>query len=209
MNYLRHLLTAILIAAAFLQGDASAKFTRSVEAVTPYVFRVTYTPDNWEGNEYAPINMVLDIKDKSMECKHVTIGSTSTIITPAGLSATITGNSVVITAGGNRTIVDEGMPEDIDGKRIIKIFTPDQTSQIFGGGERGLKLNLRGDTLVNYNRQNYGYTEGDPRISQMGITMPLFISDNGYALLFDDFAASSLVLGNPIEYITENRLPVL
>lgn len=204
MKYLRHLLTFTFIAAALLQGNAKVSFTRSVEAVTPNIFRVTYTPDDWNGNEYAPINMVLDIKDKSMECKHVTIGQTSTIITPAGLSATITGNSVVLTAGGNRTIVDEGMPEDVDGKRIIKIFTPDHTSQFFGGGERGLKLNLRGDTLVNYNRQNYGYTEGDPRISQMGITMPLFISDNGYALLFDDFAASSLVLGNPIEYITEN-----
>ena len=204
MIKLRHLLTLSIIAAAFLQVNGKTSFTRSVEAITPYVFRVTYTPDDWEGNEYAPINMVLDIKDKSMECKHVTIGKTTTIITPAGLSATITGNSVVLTAGGSRTIVDEGFPEDINGKRIIKIFTPDQTTQIFGGGERGHSLNLRGDTLVNYNRQNYGYTEGDKRISQMGITMPLFISDNGYALLFDDFAASTLIINNPIEYISEN-----
>ena len=106
MIKLRHLLTLSIIAAAFLQVNGKTSFTRSVEAITPYVFRVTYTPDDWEGNEYAPINMVLDIKDKSMECKHVTIGKTTTIITPAGLSATITGNSVVLTAGGSRTIVD-------------------------------------------------------------------------------------------------------
>ena len=204
MNKLRHLLTLSLIAAAFLQVNGKVSFTRSVEAITPNIFRVTYTPDDWEGNEYSPVYMVLDIKNKEMECKHVTIGKTTTIITPAGLSATITGNSVVLSAGGSRTIVDEGFPEDIYGKRIIKIFTPDHTTQIFGGGERGNSLNLRGDTLVNYNRQNYGYTEGDKRISQMGITMPLFISDNGYALLFDDFAASTLILNNPIEYVTEN-----
>ncbi|MDE6642983.1 MAG: hypothetical protein K2K27_02675 [Muribaculaceae bacterium] len=204
MNKLRHILTLSLIAAAFLQVNGKSSFTRSVEAITPNIFRVTYTPDDWKEAEQSPINMVLDIKDKEMECKYVTIGNTSTIITPAGLSATLTDNSVVLTAGGNRTIVDEGFPEDVNGKRVIKIFTPDPTTQIFGGGERGNSLNLRGDTLVNYNRQNYGYTDGDKRISQMGITMPLFISDNGYALLFDDFAASSLILNNPIEYITEN-----
>ncbi len=49
--------------------------------------------------------------------------------------------------------------------------------------ERGHSLNLNGDSLAMYNRQNYGYTAGDPRISQMGITMPYFVSDMGYGVL--------------------------
>ena len=45
-----------------------------------------------------------------------------------------------------------------------------------------------------YNRQNYGYTAGDPRISQMGITAPYFASDKGYGVLFDDYNEALLVL---------------
>ena len=31
-----------------------------------------------------------------------------------------------------------------------------------------------------YNKQNYGYMEGEPRISQMNISVPYFVSDEGY-----------------------------
>ncbi|MBR5435433.1 MAG: DUF5110 domain-containing protein [Muribaculaceae bacterium] len=75
----------------------------------------------------------------------------------------------------------------------------------YGGGERGYTLNLAGDTLVNYNKQNYAYTEGDPRIRQMGITMPYVVSSAGYAVFFDDFCASKLALTNgKIDYSTES-----
>lgn len=79
---------------------------------------------------------------------------------------------------------------------------------VYGGGERGHKLNMRGDTLVNYNRQNYGYTGSDPRISQMNITMPIVIGGEGYALIFDDFAASRTILGDTISYLSESPVPV-
>ena len=59
-----------------------------------------------------------------------------------------------------------------------------------------------------YNRQNYGYTAGDPRIRQMNITMPLFLSSNGYAIVFDDYAAASMVMSDPIVYTTESTVPV-
>ena len=59
-----------------------------------------------------------------------------------------------------------------------------------------------------YNRQNYGYTAGDPRIRQMNITMPLFISSNGYSVVFDDFAAAKMVMSNPIVYTSESRSPI-
>ena len=78
----------------------------------------------------------------------------------------------------------------------------------YGAGERGHSFNLAGDTLVMYNRQNYGYTAGDPRIRQMNITMPLFISSNGYSVVFDDFAAAEMVMSNPIVYTSESRSPI-
>ena len=41
----------------------------------------------------------------------------------------------------------------------------------YGAGERGYSFNLAGDTLVNYNTQNYGYQMGEKRTKLMGITM--------------------------------------
>lgn len=71
---------------------------------------------------------------------------------------------------------------------------------IYGAGERGHRLSLNGDSLSMYNRQNYGYTKGDPRISQMGISVPYFVSDKGFGVLFDDYNKASLVLGDTITY---------
>ncbi|MDE7136409.1 MAG: hypothetical protein K2N91_07230, partial [Muribaculaceae bacterium] len=78
----------------------------------------------------------------------------------------------------------------------------------YGAGERGFHFNLAGDTLVMFNKQNYGYTAGEERIKQMNITMPILISSLGYAIIFDDYAAASLVAGHPLEYITESRQPI-
>ena len=103
------------------------------------------------------------------------------------------GNLLLSEAAG----VDNSNPKD---RRIS--FLPAQPGEnLYGAGERGHKLRLNGDTLVNYNRQNYGYTGSDKRISQMGITMPYFASSRGYSVLFDDYTKSKLILGDPIEYI--------
>ncbi len=90
-------------------------------------------------------------------------------------------------SGAVKTISFEGSPEEV----------------IYGAGERGHHLNLNGDTLTMYNRQNYGYTKGDPRISQMGISVPYFVSDLGYGVLFDDYNEAKLVLGDTITYTSE------
>ena len=83
------------------------------------------------------------------------------------------------------------------------VLSTNSGGSFYGAGERGHKLNLRGDTLVNYNRQNYGYTGDDQRISQMNITMPVLLSSDGFALLFDDFAASTMVASDSIVYTTD------
>lgn len=80
----------------------------------------------------------------------------------------------------------------------------------YGAGERGHSLRLNGDTLVQYNRPNYGYGEGDPRISQMGITMPYLLSDRGYGLLFNDDSKSWIAFPQEdvVTYTTVSRQPV-
>ncbi|MBD5180096.1 MAG: hypothetical protein HDT01_02225 [Bacteroidales bacterium] len=81
-------------------------------------------------------------------------------------------------------------------------------THFYGAGERGHALNLRGDTLEMYNRPNYGYGAGDSRINVTGISMPLLLTENGYGILFDDFAAARLVTGDTISYFSESTSPV-
>lgn len=132
-----------------------------------------------------------------------------TLTTASGVTATLnpaTG-AVTIMAGAGRSVVDNGVRQLADGKQVMTLSTPGNES-FYGAGERGFHFNLAGDTLVMFNKQNYGYTAGEERIKQMNITMPILISSLGYAIIFDDYAAASLVAGHPLEYITESRQPV-
>lgn len=116
-----------------------------------------------------------------------------------------TTGEVAINGGADKIVSDAGVRvSDAEGQ-TLSLFTT-STGSYYGAGERGHSLNLRGDTLVMYNRQNYGYTKGDPRITQMNITMPLFISTDGFALVFDDYAAARMHLGadSRITYTTES-----
>lgn len=80
---------------------------------------------------------------------------------------------------------------------------------LYGGGERGHSLKLNGDTLSFYNRQNYGYTEGDPRISQMGISVPWIVSDEGYGIFFDDYGKGEMIIGaDTITYSSNSNSPI-
>ena len=132
-----------------------------------------------------------------------------------GIQANICGLTVTLEKSGNVTIdggqgkrvTDPGVRTFAGGKQRLELTT-DSRGSFYGAGERGHSFDLRGDTLVMYNRQNYGYTGNDPRISQMNITMPLFLSTDGFALVFDDFGAATMVLTDPIVYETETAQPV-
>lgn len=88
---------------------------------------------------------------------------------------------------------------NVAGRSTASFLTP-SGELFFGAGERGHRLPLNGDTLSFYNRQNYGYTGSDRRISQMGISVPWIISDGGYGILFDDYSPASLTIGDTIRY---------
>ena len=111
--------------------------------------------------------------------------------------------SLTVISGGSYVLTD--LCNRDDGIRLYH-----QSGQSFyGAGERGYSFNLCGDTLINYNKQNYGYVSGEARIKQMGITMPFVISSKGYGIFFDDFCKSSLYLGETgIEYKTTSPQPV-
>lgn len=119
-----------------------------------------------------------------------------------------TGRTIFLNAEGD-TILAEAGGVDNNGP-VKRVSLRNGVAQnLYGAGERGHSLRLNGDTLVMFNRQNYGYTGSDPRISQMGITVPWFVSDAGYGVLFDDYNRARMILGrDSIVYESETPKPL-
>ena len=136
-------------------------------------------------------------------------GDISTMTLPSGLTATLdkkTGK-VTFAKDGTELLSDAGLRTANDSLNGLQL-SPTGGGTFYGAGERGHSLELNGDTLVMYNKQNYGYMEGEPRISQMNISVPYFVSDEGYGILFDDHAAAEMVLSDPIQYMSESGTPI-
>lgn len=179
--------------------------TVTVTEITPDILRVEnyITPPSKQED----FTLRSTLNPELAETEVRTINATS-LSTSTGVSAVIdTETGAVSITAPCMTITDPGVRTESDGTYRLKLYTGTKGS-FYGAGERGHSFNLRGDTLVMYNRQNYGYTNDDPRISQMNITMPLFVSSEGYAVVFDDFAPATLVLNEPIVYTTESTEPI-
>ena len=182
--------------------------TVSVTALSPNILRVASAAKGETLPEQPRTLLLPSGSDKNAITG--TAAGVSTLTTTAGIVASINKHTGAVTIdGGNpgSLICDSGSRPSSGGKRSISLLTSSEGS-FYGAGERGHSFNLRGDTLVMFNRQNYGYTGSDPRISQMNITMPLFLSSDGFAIVFDDHAAAEMIMSNPIRYTTESPTPV-
>lgn len=171
------------------------------------ILRIENIPDGSKNYRSAPSTTSTLKFNPTDETNIINLPGT-TLSTSSGITASIdikTG-SVNISAP-YMSIIDTGIRMTGNERQQIKLFVGSEGS-FYGAGERGHSFNLYGDTLVMYNRQNYGYTAGDPRISQMNITMPMFVSSEGYAVVFDDYSPATLVLGDSIVYTTESDVPV-
>ncbi|MCC8113496.1 MAG: DUF5110 domain-containing protein [Bacteroidales bacterium] len=209
------LMLAALLASACTKTQEQSQMSTNVSdrhvvvtAVTDNIIRVESAA---EGQQALPSRAT--VLDGLAQGAKVKVSKSSDVLsTPSGLTATLNkadGNTS-INGGVNKIVNSTNEPIILpDGRQCITLKTTSRGAY-YGAGERGHSINLRGDTLVMYNRQNYGYTQGDPRISQMNITMPLFISSDGFAILFDDYAAAEMILGedDTIKYITENPNPI-
>ncbi len=183
----------------------------TVTSLTPYIIRVSNHPKDVLP---APSRGVILTEQRQDLRGSVTDNSRSMTMTTGddNLHGNLTvildkATGAVTITDGKRSITDTGVRNISNGRCRMELY-PSGKPSYYGAGERGHSLNLAGDTLVMYNRQNYGYTAGDPRIKQMNITMPLVISSDKYGLIFDDYAAAELVLGDPITYTTESASPV-
>lgn len=180
--------------------------TVSVTAVSPNILRV----DNFASDQQTTGPQTVIEPEDATAARTEKLSGSTIMTTASGLRATIdtgTGRLIIESRQPGSLVCDPGSRSVAGGRQTLELLTT-STGSFYGAGERGHKLNLRGDTLTVYNRQNYGYTGSDPRISQMNISMPLFLSNDGFAIVFDDHAAAEMILGNPIVYTTESRRPV-
>ncbi len=83
---------------------------------------------------------------------------------------------------GKLLIQEDAQKVNSDSSNIMK-FKISEDEILYGGGERVLGMNRRGNRLRLYNRAHYGYTTSS---ELMNYSIPLFISSKKYAVLFDN-----------------------
>ena len=171
----------------------------TVTPVTENIFKVSVSPE-------APSTQAVVLETTDIQGL---VKSDYGFSTPAGKVevSPLTGTVSFYNATGS-LLLREASPLDNSSSVKTASFIFPEGANIYGAGERGHSLVLNGDSLSFYNRQNYGYTEGDPRISQMGISVPWLLSDTGFGIFFDDYNKSEVVIGDTIVYKSETPSPL-
>lgn len=181
--------------------------TVAVSPVSPDIFRVTNIPAGERqltipASQSAVLKPSTDGVSTFATPSEVIIESPTTILRIDRAS----GRIVFENAAGDTLLSETAGIDNASAKKSISLRG--SGGNYYGAGERGHSMRLNGDTLVMYNRQNYGYTGTDPRISQMGVTMPYFANDRGYGVLFDDYNRASMFLGDTILYESQTPKPL-
>lgn len=185
------------------------KGTVAIEALSGDIFRVTTFPSGTTP-VFPKSRAAILHNDKVGVCTNMTPSAFLVCSQTTTVRIELHDGTVTFYDAEGRPMLEELEGVDNSGPVKKATFVGTRYEAHYGGGERGHKLNLnqRGDTITMYNRQNYGYTEGDVRIKQMGISMPYFVSDYGYAILFDDYNKADLVLGDTITYTSATPRPL-
>ena len=181
-------------------NDEERHQTITVTAVGEDIVRVDVVPDGWSGTRLQ--SLALD-KTARTEVKVEELEDMSVMRTGSGMKVLYVNGTITVGCGNKFYITDLC---DRSSSTLSLLHQGDES--FYGAGERGYSFNLAGDTLINYNAQNYGYQMGEKRTKQMGITMPFVISSKGYGILFDDFCKSSLYVGEQIKYTSTSPHPI-
>lgn len=184
------------------RNDLEVATQKGVVKISPLnqdIFRVTVLPlDSTDTKYFTSQSAVMDTFDRdNYITRHIVWPDRVDIFSDAVKVSVdrLTGRVTFYDAEGNELLTElDGVDNNSKVKSVS--FSGHGAGNLYGAGERGHSLRLNGDSLSMYNRQNYGYTKGDPRISQMGISIPYFASDRGFGVLFDDYDAAALQLGS-------------
>jgi alpha-glucosidase (family GH31 glycosyl hydrolase) len=178
----------------------TAKGTIEITPMSEDIFKISVLPDDTSMEELksqAAVMIPGNVKvSLTMTPDSAILSTKSTTLKVSNRS----GNIAFYKANGEK-LMEEAGGVDNSTHKVTLLSTGN--SHFYGAGERGHRPTLNGDTLTMFNRQNYGYGSGDPRISQMGISVPYYASDKGYGVLFDDYCRAKLVLGDTVTYTSE------
>lgn len=183
--------------------------TVAVTPITPEIFKVSRIPAGIKSISFPRSQSSV----LSPDSEDVTWFATpaEVVFASGNLSLRVdrrTGRTAFFNAEGDTILAEAGGVDNSGDIKTVSLLN-NVAQNFYGAGERGHSLRLNGDTLSMYNRQNYGYTGSDPRISQMGISVPWLVSDAGYGILFDDYNQASLTVGNDsIVYTSETSKPL-
>ena len=196
-------LTALAQQRTLSFNDDARHQTVTVTAVGEDIVRVDVMPDDWNGKPLPSLALEKNTKD---EVKIHDYDDFSVMTTAGGLRVMYDKSLGSVTVSGKGAFYTTDLCDRT--ASTVRLLHQGKES-FYGAGERGYSFNLSGDTLVNYNAQNYGYQMGEERTKQMGITMPFVISSKGYGIFFDDFCKSTLYLGDEgIEYTSTSPQPL-
>ncbi len=188
-------------------NDTTRHQTITFTAISDDIVKVDVVPDGWNGTRLQTLASDKALNGRVPKVKINENSQVGSIVTENGLTVSLSKPSGLIEAYHGNTDYFMDNLRKRDSSRVVLMHKPGES--FYGAGERGYSFNLAGDTLINYNSQNYGYQMGEARTKLMGITMPMVISSKGYGLLFDDFCKSSLVLGDrQLEYTTTSPQPI-
>lgn len=187
---------------------STGKGTVEVIPLTDDIFRICLLPTY--GAPTPPATQAASLKPR--ECDITTwadadryvVESPTTIVSVDRKSGLVS----FFAPGGELLLTEADGISKKGGEQAVTFITPEE-DHFYGAGERGHSLTLNGSELTMWNRANYGYTEGDPRLSQNNINMPYLVSDNGFGILMDDYAKAIMTVGNDtISYHTLARKPL-
>ena len=182
-------------------NDGTRHQTITVTAVGDDIVRVDVVPDGWNGTRLPSLALEKSVKAAA---KVNDLDDMCVLRTAGGMKVVYVNGSITVGCGNDFYVTDLCDRSSGD----LRLLHGGGES-FYGAGERGYSFNLAGDTLINYNAQNYGYQMGEKRTKQMGITMPMVISSKGYGIFFDDFCKSSLVVGNnELQYTSTSPQPL-
>ena len=184
-------------------NDETRHQTITVTAVGEDIVRVDVVPDDWNGKRLP--SLVVDRIPK-FDVRVNDWEDISVMRTGSGMKVVLDRNTGSVSVSYGNTFYMTDLCDRCDS--TLRLLHGGGES-FYGAGERGYSFNLVGDTLINYNAQNYGYQMGEKRTKQMGITMPMVISSKGYGIFVDDFCKSSLVVGDQeLQYTSTSPQPL-
>ena len=163
-------LTALAQQATMTFNDATRHQTVTVTAVGEDIVRVDVVPDGWNGTRLP--SLALD-KTAKAEINVEELEDMSVMRTGSGMKVVLDRTMGSITVGCRNGYYITDLCDRGSSKLTLLHYGQES---FYGAGERGYSFNLAGDTLINYNSQNYGYQMGEKRTKLMGITMPMVIS---------------------------------